>query len=79
MSSSKTRRPHIDAKRCTFCDLCRWMCPDLAITRNEDEERMCLDQRYCKACGICVEFCPKGAIEMVLESEATPEDDAKDG
>ena len=52
---------------CEACDLCRLLCPDLAITREEDTGRINIDLRYCKGCGICAAVCPKGAIRMELE------------
>jgi len=53
--------------RCESCDLCRLLCPDLCITRNEVTNEIEIDYNFCKGCGICVLICPKGAIEMVLE------------
>ena len=53
--------------QCEYCDLCRLLCPDLAITRNEHSGQIEIDYNYCKGCGICAEVCPKGAIKMVFE------------
>jgi 2-oxoacid:acceptor oxidoreductase delta subunit (pyruvate/2-ketoisovalerate family) len=55
---------------CEACDVCRLLCPDLAITRDGDTGGIRIDLDYCKGCGICAAFCPRGAIQMVLESEA---------
>jgi Pyruvate/2-oxoacid:ferredoxin oxidoreductase delta subunit len=51
--------------RCTYCDLCVLICPDLCITRNPDTDRIVIDLDICKGCGLCAHFCPKGAIRMV--------------
>lgn len=53
--------------RCEYCDLCRLLCPDLAITRNGNKGQIEIDYDYCKGCGICAAVCPKRAIKMVLE------------
>ena len=53
--------------RCESCDLCRLLCPDLCITRNEVTGEIEIDYNYCKGCGICALVCPRGAIKMVLE------------
>jgi 2-oxoacid:acceptor oxidoreductase delta subunit (pyruvate/2-ketoisovalerate family) len=52
---------------CLSCDLCRYFCPDLCITRNEKTGHIEIDYDYCKGCGICAFICPKGAITMVRE------------
>ena len=53
--------------RCESCDLCRLLCPDLCIIRNEITNEIEIDYDFCKGCGICAFICPKGAIKMVLE------------
>ena len=53
--------------QCEFCDLCRFLCPDLCITRNESAGQIEVAYDYCKGCGICAAICPRGAIKMVLE------------
>ncbi len=64
---------HFEASRCLrtmsceACDICRVMCPDLAITRDPETAEILIDLDYCKGCGICAAVCPKGAISMVLE------------
>ena len=55
---------------CEACDLCRLLCPDLAITRDPVSGEIVIDLDYCKGCGICAVVCPKGAISLVLEEEA---------
>jgi 2-oxoacid:acceptor oxidoreductase delta subunit (pyruvate/2-ketoisovalerate family) len=52
---------------CDSCDLCRYFCPDLCITRNENTGQIEIDYDFCKGCGICAFICPKGAITMVFE------------
>ncbi|MBW2038083.1 MAG: 4Fe-4S binding protein [Deltaproteobacteria bacterium] len=52
---------------CEACDVCRLLCPDLAITRDKVTGEIIIDLDYCKGCGICAAVCPKGAITMVLE------------
>jgi 2-oxoacid:acceptor oxidoreductase delta subunit (pyruvate/2-ketoisovalerate family) len=64
---------HVEASRCLgtvnceACEVCRLMCPDLAITRDPSTGEILIDLDYCKGCGICAAVCPKGAITMVLE------------
>lgn len=53
--------------RCEACDVCRLLCPDLAITRDMATGTIIIDLDYCKGCGICAFVCPKGAITMVQE------------
>jgi Pyruvate/2-oxoacid:ferredoxin oxidoreductase delta subunit len=52
---------------CEACDVCRLLCPDLAITRDRVSGEIVIDLDCCKGCGICAFICPKGAIAMVLE------------
>ena len=54
---------------CEACDLCRLLCPDLAITRDPVTGEIVIDLDYCKGCGICAAVCPKGAIVMELEEQ----------
>jgi len=65
--AGRTHVPILDQQRCRICDLCRFLCPDLAITRNGDKNQIEIDYDYCKGCGICTVVCPKDAIEMILE------------
>ena len=53
--------------RCESCDLCLLLCPDLALTRNEETGEVEVDYDSCKRCGICAFLCPRGAIQMVVE------------
>ncbi len=57
----------IEHGKCNQCRMCRLLCPDLAMTLNEETGQIEIDLDFCKGCGICVAFCPKEAIEMKLE------------
>jgi 2-oxoacid:acceptor oxidoreductase delta subunit (pyruvate/2-ketoisovalerate family) len=57
-------------RTCEACDICRLLCPDLAITRDDYTGEIIVDLAFCKGCGICAFVCPKGAITMVVEEEA---------
>ena len=57
--------PVVEHEKCNQCRICRLLCPDLAITLNEEKGRIQIDLDFCKGCGICVRECPTKAIEMV--------------
>ena len=59
----------LSAWSCEACNLCRLLCPDLAITRDPVTGEIVIDLDYCKGCGICAAVCPKGAIVMELEEQ----------
>ncbi len=59
-------RPVTDKSKCIKCGMCWLLCPDAAITQNEDGTFEA-NLFYCKGCGICVRVCPKDAITMVEE------------
>ena len=63
----RTHMPIIEHGKCNQCRMCRLLCPDLAMTLNEETGRIEIDLDFCKGCGICVAFCPKEAIKMELE------------
>ena len=65
--AGRTHIPMLDQQRCRICDLCRLLCPDLAITENADRNQIEIDYSYCKGCGICTAICPRNAIEMIPE------------
>ena len=52
---------------CEACDVCRLLCPDLAITRDTITGQIVIDLDYCKGCGICASVCPAEAITRVPE------------
>ena len=62
----RTDRPVTDKDKCIKCGMCWLLCPDAAITQNEDGTYEA-NLFYCKGCGICVNVCPKDAITMVEE------------
>jgi len=68
MSSVRTYRPKAKSEGCKLCQMCRYICPDLAITKDEKSKAMRIDLEYCKGCGLCAAFCPDKVIEMVREN-----------
>jgi len=65
--AGRTHVPILDRRRCRICDLCRLLCPDLAITMTGNDDRIEIDYSYCKGCGICTVVCPRDAIKMIPE------------
>ncbi len=61
-----------DTELCSRCCQCWMMCPEGAITLDEDETPH-IDYEYCKGCLICVEVCPKKCITEVRETESSGE------
>lgn len=61
----RTRRPILDADKCTECLICWISCPDSSI--KAASSGMEFNLKYCKGCGICHEVCPVGAISLVPE------------
>jgi Pyruvate/2-oxoacid:ferredoxin oxidoreductase delta subunit len=43
------------------------VCPDVAISFQENENKYVVDLDHCKGCGICSVECPRSA--MTLEEE----------
>jgi NADPH-dependent glutamate synthase beta subunit-like oxidoreductase len=52
---------------CIQCNVCLMVCPDVAISFAEKENRYVIDLDHCKGCGICSVECPRSA--MTLEEE----------
>ena len=52
---------------CNQCDNCITYCPDVAISRHDDEYEV--DYDYCKGCGICAEECPRWVIDLIEEEK----------
>ena len=52
--------------RCTFCDNCFQVCPDMAVRHVAGG--YAIAGEYCKGCGLCVQECPTGSIAMREES-----------
>lgn len=69
MAPLRTKRPVMLQEQCKLCQMCRYLCPDLAITKDEQAGLMRIDLRYCKGCGICAAFCPERVIKMIGEKE----------
>ncbi len=64
----RTHIPRLDTEKCVACLLCQYLCPDLAITRDEEQVNpIVIDYSICRGCGICDFICPKEAIEMIIE------------
>jgi pyruvate ferredoxin oxidoreductase delta subunit len=59
-------RPVIDPNKCTRCGVCETFCPDMAISKLNDDS-LNINSDYCKGCGICANECPVKAIQMVKE------------
>jgi heterodisulfide reductase subunit A len=55
---------HIDAERCSGCQVCVPLCPFTAITYNGEKKVSELNEALCKGCGTCVAACPSGAAEQ---------------
>jgi pyruvate ferredoxin oxidoreductase delta subunit len=49
---------------CDSCNICILICPDLAITKN-DNNIIEIDHDFCKGCGLCAHYCPERKIKMV--------------
>lgn len=70
LSGEKARR---EAERCFSCgncircNVCLVVCPDVAISFAEKENRYEIDWDHCKGCGICAVECPRAS--MALEEE----------
>lgn len=58
----------IHCGRCTECDNCLVLCPDVSVlVKGAGEFGYVFDYNYCKGCGICFTECPRHAITMVDE------------
>jgi NAD-dependent dihydropyrimidine dehydrogenase PreA subunit len=54
---------HIDSTKCNGCGNCVEVCPQGAITIDNDVA--VVNQGLCVQCGDCLEICPVGAIRQV--------------
>jgi uncharacterized protein (DUF362 family)/Pyruvate/2-oxoacid:ferredoxin oxidoreductase delta subunit len=54
--------PYQDIKNCTMCEICIDICPEKAITRND--EKLVFDYKKCIRCYCCSEMCPHGGIDL---------------
>ncbi|OQX85036.1 MAG: hypothetical protein B6D63_03125 [Candidatus Latescibacteria bacterium 4484_7] len=52
---------------CNYCDNCWIFCPDVAISRGENEYEINYD--YCKGCLVCVTECPRSVISTREEGK----------
>lgn len=51
---------NIDSQKCTGCGSCVDVCPQRAISLQDDTA--VINQQLCRECGICAETCPVNAI-----------------
>ncbi|MGA2626080.1 MAG: CoB--CoM heterodisulfide reductase iron-sulfur subunit A family protein [Candidatus Bathyarchaeia archaeon] len=54
----------INDEACSGCKICVGLCPYLAISFDESNNRAAITSVLCKGCGVCVAACPSGAIEQ---------------
>jgi NAD-dependent dihydropyrimidine dehydrogenase PreA subunit len=54
---------HIDISKCNGCGSCVSVCPQQAITIDDDVA--VVNQGLCVQCGACLEICPVGAIRQL--------------
>jgi len=59
---------HIDSIRCTGCGYCIDVCPQKAITIENNVA--VIHQELCVQCGTCIEACPVGAIRELAPAYA---------
>jgi pyruvate ferredoxin oxidoreductase gamma subunit len=62
-------RPVIDLEACTRCGICYALCPDSAITLNEQGFPH-IDNENCKGCMMCFQECPVHCIREQREVRA---------
>jgi energy-converting hydrogenase B subunit K len=58
-------------KMCMNCKLCTKICPEEAITEDENG-RITVDDSKCTYCGACSNACPARAILFEREFEVAP-------
>lgn len=56
--------PRIDPQECLGCDACVNLCPQGAITLENQPLRYTLDPRHCNGCGLCVDVCEVRAASL---------------
>lgn len=49
---------------CTHCGKCIEVCPQGAITRNEEFNLIVTDKDICTGCGVCYQTCPLNVIQL---------------
>ena len=68
-SIAKKFQIHWLSTRCIGCGSCDGVCPNAALTRNEDGVK--IDRRLCTGCCTCVAACPTLALECKgIDAEA---------
>jgi heterodisulfide reductase subunit A len=55
---------HIDAERCSGCQVCVPLCPFSAIEFDREKKVSVLNEALCKGCGTCVAACPSEAAQQ---------------
>ena len=60
---------YVDEEKCTGCGACVSLCPDQAISLENDHA--VIDQELCTECLRCMDECPSEAFYQVLD-EKTP-------
>lgn len=54
-------KPKWDANSCTYCNVCKAVCPVKAIEINKDSKELKFDENKCIYCGKCTKSCPTDA------------------
>ena len=70
-------KPAIDKEKCISCGLCVKVCPNRAITLDEETKKPRISLSRCIFCGECAEVCPRKAITMTKEYELAVYDKAQ--
>jgi heterodisulfide reductase subunit A len=57
----------IDPAKCTWCDLCKEICPFDAISQEQHDGKQvaAVISSSCKGCGMCTPVCPSDAIDLI--------------
>ncbi|MVX62492.1 4Fe-4S binding protein [Clostridium chromiireducens] len=54
-------KPKWDTNSCTYCGVCKAVCPATAIEINKETNELKFDENKCIYCGKCVKSCPTDA------------------
>lgn len=54
-------KPKWDTNPCTYCGVCKAVCPVKAIEVNKDSKELKFDESKCIYCGKCTKSCPTDA------------------
>ncbi|KAA0006878.1 MAG: 4Fe-4S dicluster domain-containing protein [Thermoplasmata archaeon] len=52
----------VDEEKCVGCGACVDVCPNGAITIENDKAK--IDESKCIECGACIDTCPQGALSL---------------